>query len=437
MSIKSYVIIIIIILILFYWLKQINIIEVNIMSKNSIIFILILLPCIVESNEWTYDETYTDEKFYLHQLNYDFSSYTYQNWEKGLMNSKGLRLTFGSITSDDLLHYEDLIINQKLDNNWWFRINFHWYNDRNKNDEIRYIELQKAISSSASHNFYLCASGNPTHNKEESDINWGILYTNKIRSKYIQINFAWDDCIYNARNNKAGKTTQESYGIQWLMRFGEDSKWIFFTEGKYTLGFKRDYPDRSLSEIKYHQKQKNQMQGKLTYYFTSNSHLESKISYYHLSESKLFYQMENTENNYSYLNEIYQGNINYIYSFAILNKTKNNIRLRLGLNYIREYAIANGFKNYHYHREEWLPQLLIQYTYRKHTLEIGYLSTFYEWDYDTNNDINDYQRHSYIDKIKLGWTYHFNNKTQLQLSISHVMKWNGFGGGNVQYVMFF
>ena len=43
----------------------------------------------------------------------------------------------------------------------------------------------------------------------------------------------------------------------------------------------------------------------------------------------------------------------------------------------------------------------------------------------------------YRDKLIVGWRYNFSPDARILLSVSHEVSARGFGGGNVQFQMFF
>jgi len=110
---------------------------------------------------------------------------------------------------------------------------------------------------------------------------------------------------------------------------------------------------------------------------------------------------------------------------------------RAELHGIKQYGRARGRKNYHYNRKECLPAFFISRPGKAHAFEIGYFGSFYGWDYNDVVDTFDFSRDDYVDKLKIGWIYHFTKRARIQLSLSHVVQRESFGGGNAQYMMFF
>lgn len=391
----------------------------------TLLFFVVPSACI--ASDWEYGEGFREELLYLHSvINYNFDPDWQQDWEKELMRGKGMKVSFGSIAKEDLLHDEELIINQPMGKGWWFRTRLNLYESRHEDKErfTRYLEFQKKIFGDV----YMCVSSDLKHEKAEIDGAFGFMFTDDSREKYTQIQFVWDDLLYDKRNKMRGDTKRFPLGAQWLIRWG-GNKWILFSEGKYSNGFSRDYYDMKLSPVSYHHEQQfNHANWKLTYFQTQHSRIEAQIRHYRFDEYKRFYQLEK---DYSYLNEINRFTLRYLFSASMFDQ------VRLELHAIRQYSRADGYKNYRYKRHEYMPALFVKRNLREHTLELGYFSSVYGWDYDDIRGLMDYVRNDYIDKLRLGWTYHFNEKTRIHLTLSHVLEIKRFGGGSGQFMVLF
>ena len=63
--------------------------------------------------------------------------------------------------------------------------------------------------------------------------------------------------------------------------------------------------------------------------------------------------------------------------------------------------------------------------------------SIYDYEYQDFGYKSDYSDKRYTDKLKLGWIYSFPNNAQINISLSHQVSIGGFGGANLQYIMFF
>ena len=401
--------------------------KLTVMSIRLLTIGFIVFSIAFEAAAWEYGEGFRDELLYLHSaLNYEFDPDWDQSWEKNLMRSNGIKLSFGSISKRELIQDEELLINQFLGNGWWFRAHLNQYGSRyeDKDRSTRYLEFQKKVFR----NVYMFISGDMKHEKAEIDGTLGIMYTDDSREKYSRIQFCWDDLVYDERNTMGGDTKKFPLGVQWLLRW-EGDNWNMFSDGKYSNGYSRDFPDIKRSSVFYHQEQRNNhVDWKFTYFLTKFSRIEIKISHYNFRESRFYYELRN---DYSYLNEINHGTVRYLFPMGVFDQ------IRLELHNIRQYSRADGYKDYRYKRYEYLPAMFLKRNIMKHTLELGYFSSIYDWDYDDHTDITDYSRSDYIDKVKFGWTYNFSKKAHIQLSVSHVLELKRFGGGGGQFIIIF
>ena len=136
------------------------------------------------------------------------------------------------------------------------------------------------------------------------------------------------------------------------------------------------------------------------------------------------------EYDYSYQNKIYTYSIQYVLTY------KQHNRFRLLGYYLTQDAQSKGFSNHDFRRRDFIPGFFYEYIWTKHILELGVMGSAYDWDYNAiSQDV--YEEQGIVEKVKIGWTYRFNNNAQFQFSISHVFSVFGFGGPNAQYQMFF
>jgi hypothetical protein len=115
-----------------------------------------------------------------------------------------------------------------------------------------------------------------------------------------------------------------------------------------------------------------------------------------------------------------------------------NHRIRLIGQYTFQNAGGAGFSPHDFHREDFMPAVFYEYLWTRHILELGYMFSWNQWDYDHANNEKDYSLDSgKFDKVYIGYTYKFTESAQLHLSVSHQPIIEGFGGGSVQYIMHF
>ena len=181
-------------------------------------------------------------------------------------------------------------------------------------------------------------------------------------------------------------------------------------------------------EINYHSQKINNVNSSLFYLLNKNSISSFNYYFYSFDESENFYE---TENNFSYSNEIHDFSIELIYNFKKLNN------FRLQSHYLIQNAGSIGYRAHDYERKESLNGVYYERIFSNFSIEGGYLFSFYTRKYNGTLSNNDYSKNDFSSKIKISWNYKFNKNAVLQLSLSHEIDTNGFGGGNLLYMMFF
>ncbi|UCD94562.1 MAG: hypothetical protein JSU69_00485 [Candidatus Zixiibacteriota bacterium] len=395
-------------------------------------YILVVFFCIPVSaaaaDDWKYDDNYRAVLLYLHELvDYEYSATWNDRWERGLLKGNSLRLSFGSITTADLFNNIRLRINQEVGKGFRFHGDFNRYASHHMDleQEANWMGFEKHVLG----RIHFLVLFNPAISKEEIDARAGVLMVDAERSRYLSLTLRFDDFLYTEKNDRGGESIQEPIGLQWLTRYAL-GRWVLFSEGTCLRGFKRRFPDRERSpEFFYHQQQTNNFTIKLRYRTTDQAFFETSVYHYRFDDRQSGYA---PDYRYSYKNEIVHGTLKYI--FPLTAKS----RIRLALHHVFQKARAHGFQDYAYERTEFLPAVVGEYFLSpRFTAEFGYLGTVYDWDYDHPSDREDYRASSYADKLKLGFLYRFNENSRIQFSLSHEPSPSKFGGGNVQYLMFF
>ena len=81
--------------------------------------------------------------------------------------------------------------------------------------------------------------------------------------------------------------------------------------------------------------------------------------------------------------------------------------------------------------------LFYQRLFSAHALEAGFLFSIFNWDYVSYAGRDNYDRKDNSTKLMLGYQYQFDNNAIILFSLSHEIDTDGFGGGDLQYMMFF
>jgi hypothetical protein len=131
----------------------------------------------------------------------------------------------------------------------------------------------------------------------------------------------------------------------------------------------------------------------------------------------------------------YRNEVVHLRALALLG-TGATWGLRPEFHWLRQWSNSVGWYAFQHRREDIFPALFIElHAPGRSTWELGYLASHHAWDH-VDEGVPAYVS-DYTDKVKLGWTFAFTPAAALQLSLSHELDLQRFGGGNVQYQMVF
>jgi hypothetical protein len=377
--------------------------------------------------DWKFEKHYQDGMLYLHPfVNYPYNLSWEYDWEQRQFSNHGFRLTVGSVTTDELLVDGELVINQDLGSGWRFRGRgvsreaLHF----NTGVESIFMGVEKTFYK----NFSIFLLVNPSFDKEETDASTGILLTNSNREKYLRLAFIPEDFVYDEKNDRGGVSSQTPYAFEWFLRYGKEKWWIYST-GRFSTGFKREYPDKEASpELNSHQQQINNFTAKVYYLPTKISIIGFSLSYYHFDEAREFTEPQNI---YTYANNLYD------ISLELIVPWKERNRFRLLSHYMIQNAKSREFNAHDFNRDDFLSGFFLERIFSRHIIDAAYLFSIFDWTYTGLAGQDNYSRNGYTDKLELGWTYSFAKSARIHISISHQVSIGGFGGANLQYIMFF
>ena len=149
---------------------------------------------------------------------------------------------------------------------------------------------------------------------------------------------------------------------------------------------------------------------------------------YQYSEEKTF---SDQFNNYAY------ENIFSDYFIEHINPIDHKSQIRIMGHVVVQDATNSGYQAHRFVRRDFLAGGFYEYLIGHHAIEIGYMFSIYDYEYENFGFNADYKSDGYTDKVKLGWIFAFPNDARINISISHQVSLGGFGGANLQYIMFF
>lgn len=374
-----------------------------------------------------YEEPYRDRLLYLHALiNYELNAFWQNDWEQRFFSGNGFRLTVGSVTTTDLLGDGQLALNPDLGGGWRFRGVGTWLATRHLNAEEKstFMGLERHIFRE----FSIFLLTDPSFDKENTDACLGVLAADKTREKYLSAALVWEDFVYGEKNPRGGVSIRDPLAFQWFLRYGTD-KWWVYSDGKLSTGFERSFPDQELSPLEqYHRQRIQRLTGKGYYRPAPTTILRGSFYYYRFDEAKNFYQ---AEYDYRYRNTLYNG------SLELILPTGTRARFRALSHYVRQEAGSSGFSGHDFERNDFLAGVFYERILSRHSIDLGYMAALFDWNYNGFTGEAGERQNGYADKLKLGWSYAFAKNARIHISISHQVNIGGFGGANLQYLMFF
>jgi hypothetical protein len=396
------------------------------MKKKLVLLLLFLnVPGWAEAPFRTYyDDKLTDKLLYLHALvNYDLHPEWYFDWERHLLSGNGVALSFGSVETQDLQAVLKININEPLTGDLSLIYRGRIYESQITQKPVRYgfIGLEYVIYNRFS--AYLLA--NPDFDKEEVDLESGIRFTDAARENYLSIGLAFDDFTYDEKNDAGGISDHQPLGIHLLSRYSYSS-FTLFSEAVFSNGFRRHFPDQEKSPVdRFHEQRQNTADLKL--YYSVNGAMRALVGY---SFYSFYEKIHFTHSAYDYT---YENTFHDIYA-EYLARAYKKLYLRTVMRYVFQTTASSGYRHFDFKRKEMMPAFFFEYRLARSMIELGYMGSLYYWDYDTLPPAKDFEREKMIEKIKLGWTYHFSTTSHIQLSLSHVFSIFGFGGANIQFI---
>ncbi len=406
----------------------------RIFLQNARCLLLTLLLCgtgasaQVPDEDWDFEDGYQTQMLYLHSLvNYAYDLEWQYEWERRQFAGNSLRVNTGSVSSDELLTDIDLNITQPLNEKWRFmgrftRDGLRW---RSVREEQLLLGLERSILESSA--VYLTV--NPEYDKETIDVAAGYTFYRDNREQYVRVGVLAEDFDWSAKNPFAGNQDQRPIAVEWAIRLGLANDWWLYSDGEVGSGFERTFPDPTESpDVLRHDRRENKAQVRLTRAERNGKAWSAWVAWYDFNE----------------VQEFRPPGFDYDYSNTVLNvaiehtrRIGERHRLRLLAHYVDQQAESIGFNAHDYDRQDILAGVFYEYLWPMSGVTLAYVLGQPDIIYTAPDPGDNYKLDDYRDKVMLGWRYKFSEDAQIRLSISHEVAAQGFGGGGLQFQMFF
>jgi hypothetical protein len=202
-----------------------------------------------------------------------------------------------------------------------------------------------------------------------------------------------------------------------------------YSDGKVGTGFERTFPDATTSpEVSRHDRHENVAQVRVTRAEQDGKAWSAWISWYDFNELK----------------EFRPPGFDYDYSDTVINAAVEHTRLigerhrlRLLAQFVDQQAESIGFNAHDYDRQDILAGVFYEYLWPNSGVTLAYAAGQPDIAFTAPDSIDNYKLDDYRDKVIVGWRYTFSEDAYIRVSISQEIAEQGFGGGAIQFQMFF
>jgi hypothetical protein len=400
------------------------------MKASRTVVVMLILGAVATGRadplSWPHTTEYRSRLAWVHPLvNYSIHPAWQRAWERHLLQGGGVQITVGSVSTDDL--FTRLIVNldQPLSGPFRFQYRGNWRDGLHLDEELQehWLGFELAVARPVGAFLHV----HPTPDKEDMDLRAGLVVTDGTRERYLRLAVRWDDFLYGKKNDLGGTSDGERVALQWEARWA-GGRWEAFTRGDYGTRSRRTFPDPAESPLlAAHERDRDEGSATLRFVLAGDDFVAAGVDHYRFAAAEAWHAPAAA---YDYRNEVM-----HLRAVALL-RTAATFGLRPEFHWLRQWADSAGWYAFDHRREDVFPALFVELRAPgRSTWELGYLASHHTWDH-VDAGVPDHVA-DYTDKLKLGWTFAFTPVAALQLSLSHELDLERFGGGNVQYQMLF
>ncbi len=381
-----------------------------------------------DADDWELENGYTTDLLFLHPLaNYSYDPAWQFDWEQRRFADNALRINTGSVSSDELLTDVDLNLNESLNDKWRFFGQFtrKGFRRRPVREDTLLLGLERQVFASSALYFGV----NPEYRKEFLDLEVGYAWYGDDRSRYLRLGVRSEDFNFTDKNQLGGTQETDPLKLVWAARLPLGDKLYVYSEGEFGSGFERDFPDADESpDLLRHERNDNRAELRLTLLGERERLWSFMLDYVEFEELKLF---RPAGFDYDYESRQFNAGVEHIRFLG------ERHRLRLLAQYVDWTASSVGFRQHDYERQDVIAGVFYEYLWPNSGITVAYAGGSPDYSYEALDPADSYTGGSYTDKLILNWRYTFSDNAVIRFGISHEAAEQGFGGGFVQYQMFF
>lgn len=381
------------------------------------------------ANTWPHAVGHTTPLTWVHPLaNYAVHPTWQRDWERHLLQGSGVQTTVGSVSTSDFATTLTVNLDQPLRGRFRFLYRGTWLGGNHRDEDLTEHWLGMEMRLTGPVGLHLQA--HPTPNKEVMDVRGGFTLADAARERYLRLSLRADDFVYERKNHLDGESESETLALEWEARWA-GGRWEVFTAGMYGSPSRRRYDDPVESP---HLATAYRDHGGSTFtvrrLLADDDFVALGMDHADFAAAESWYDREAPYDRYDYHNEWL-----HLRAQGVL-RTADAFGLRPELHWVRQWSRSSGRWDFDLDRTDFFPALFGEWRAADwSTWELGYMACHHRWDYTNFGDTSSVD--DYTDKVKLGWTCAFTPTAILQLSISHEIDLQQFGGGNVQFQTLF
>lgn len=379
-------------------------------------------------DDWAFEDGYRNDLLYVHSLvNYAWDLEAQYAWERKQFVNNSLRVNTGSASSDRLFTDIDLSLNQPLNDKW--RLSARFERDGQRRRTVVTEQLLLGFERSLFENSAAFVTVNPEYDKSLLDVAIGYALYRDNREQYLRLSVLLEDFNFESKNDVGGTQEQQGMFLEWVARWRLAGDWFVYSEGRVGQGFERRFTDAAASPELASQAQRN---NRAELRFSRQGEDGALWSFWgewvDFEDARTF---RTPGFDYEYGNREFTASVEHVRLLA------EHHRLRLLAHYVDRKAESVGFKGHQYERKDILGGAFYEYLRANSGISVGYAPGVPDFDYVAVDPDASYALGDFSDKLIVGFRYTFSEQAEVRASLSQELSQRGFGGGAVQFQLFF
>lgn len=379
-------------------------------------------------DEWAFEDGYGTDLLYVHALaNYSWDLEAQFEWEQKRFVDNALRVNTGSVSSDRLFTDIDLGLNEQLNDDWRFFGRFE--RDGQRRRSVTTEQLLLGFERSLFERSAIFVALNPEYDKSFMDLAIGYALYGDTRENYLRVSLLLEDFNFDSKNDLGGTEQQQAGSVEWVTRWGLPNNWLVYSEGRIGQAYERRFDDAARSPELIAETQRNNRAELRFSRRSENGHLWSVWGeWVDFEDSR---QFRTPGFDYDYSNREFSLSVEHV---RLLSERH---RIRLLAHYIDRDATSAGFRGHQYERQELVGGAFYERLRTNSGISIGYALGLPDFTYTAIDPDESYAQGEFSDKLILGYRYRFSPQAEIRASISQEVSEQGFGGGAIQFQLFF